>query len=141
MNCGIGTNRKWNNRHMAVLPFIFVSCSLTIEEIGRHSFSLKLLFYLFIFFYSFIFFILFYFFFLFIFFNYYFVLSYFILFDLFVSFVGHCIGQWNHSQNGGHTNSQTHKLTNTQLTDIYTRSCIELLPQLKKAIQISFQMI
>ena len=33
--------RKWNYRHVSVLPFIFVSCSLTIEEVGCHSFPLK----------------------------------------------------------------------------------------------------
>ena len=41
MYCGIRTNRKWNYGHVSVLPFIFVSCSLTIEEVGRHSFPLK----------------------------------------------------------------------------------------------------
>ena len=40
-NCGIPTNRKQNYKHVSVLPFIFVSCSLTIEEVGRHSFPLK----------------------------------------------------------------------------------------------------
>ena len=45
MYCGIHTNRKWNYVHVSVLPFIFVSCSLTIEEVGRHSFPLKQLFY------------------------------------------------------------------------------------------------
>ena len=33
---------------MSVLSFIFVSCSLTIEEVGRHSFPLIELSYLFI---------------------------------------------------------------------------------------------
>ena len=41
MYCGIRTNRKWNYGHVSVLPFIFVSCSLTIEEVGHHSFPLK----------------------------------------------------------------------------------------------------
>ena len=45
MSCGICTNRKWNYRHVSVLPFIFVSCSLTIEKVGRHSFPVKYLFY------------------------------------------------------------------------------------------------
>ena len=58
MNCGIHTNRKWNYGHLSLLPFICVSCSLTVEEVGRHSVPLKqlfILFYLFYFiFYSFI---------------------------------------------------------------------------------------
>ena len=41
MNCRISTNRKWNYKHVSVLPFIFVSCSLTIEDVGFHSFPLK----------------------------------------------------------------------------------------------------
>ena len=40
-NCGIHTNRKWNDKHVSVLHFIFVSCSLTIEEVGCHSLPLK----------------------------------------------------------------------------------------------------
>ena len=35
------TNRKWNYEHVSVLPFIFASCSLTIEGVGRHYFPLK----------------------------------------------------------------------------------------------------
>ena len=48
MYCGIRTNRKWNYGHVPLLPLIFVSCSLTIEEVGRHSFSSEIiiLFYL-----------------------------------------------------------------------------------------------
>ena len=44
MNCGIHTNRKWNYGHMGVLSSSFVSCSLTIEEVERHSSPLKYLF-------------------------------------------------------------------------------------------------
>ena len=44
-NCSIHTNRKWNCDHVSVLPFIFVNCSQTIEEEGRHSLPLKWLFY------------------------------------------------------------------------------------------------
>ena len=33
-------NRKWNSGHVSVFPFIFVICSLTIEEEGRNSFPL-----------------------------------------------------------------------------------------------------
>ena len=71
MYCGIHTNRKWNYVHVSVLPVIFVSCSLTIEEVGRHSFPLKQLFY-----FNLISFVSFYFI------LFYFILSYFILFIL-----------------------------------------------------------
>ena len=71
MYCGIRTNRKWNYVHVSVLPFIFVSCSLTIEEVGRHSFPLKQLFYFILFYFILFYFILFYF--------IHFILFYFIL--------------------------------------------------------------
>ena len=45
LHCGVHTNRKWNYGHASVLPFIFVSCSLTIEEVGRNSYPLKKIFY------------------------------------------------------------------------------------------------
>ena len=61
MKQGIRTNKKWNYEHVSVLPIIFVSCSLAIESIGRHSsflsFEIIILFYLNLFY----FFILFYF--------------------------------------------------------------------------------
>ena len=61
MDCGIDTKRKWNHGHVLVLPFIFVSCSLTIEEVERHSFPLKKLFYFILFYFFQFYFILFYF--------------------------------------------------------------------------------
>ena len=45
MNCGIRTNRIWNYRHVSVFSFNFVSCLLTIEEEGWHSFPLKYYFF------------------------------------------------------------------------------------------------
>ena len=41
MNCSKCTNRKWNYGYVSVLPFICVSCSLTIEEVGCPAFPLK----------------------------------------------------------------------------------------------------
>ena len=46
-NCRMPTNRKQNYKHASVLPFIFVSCSLTIEKVGRLSFpEINILFYI-----------------------------------------------------------------------------------------------
>ena len=81
MYCGIRTNRKWNYGHVPVLPFIFVSCSLTIEEVGRHSFPLKQLFYFILFYFIFFCFIYFFkFFFLFFIIIFYFILFFYFTF-------------------------------------------------------------
>merc|ERR1711947_43271 len=84
MYCGIHTNRKWNYVHVSVLPVIFVSCSLTIEEVGRHSFPLKQLFYFILIYFILFYFISFYFI-LFYFILFYFILFYFILFYFILS--------------------------------------------------------
>ena len=41
MNCGLPTNRKYNYGLVSVLPFDFVSCSMTIAKEGRNTFTLK----------------------------------------------------------------------------------------------------